>query len=95
MAAEIATVPGSARVHIRAATLAPGPNDIVLCDIEVDQPAVNTDADIDVEAEAALHLLAQHRHLAGNVEAGLHCAVRVVLMSNRMAEDREQAVALC
>jgi hypothetical protein len=67
----------------------------VTCDgIEIDDSVIDADADADVEPETLSHALAEIADLAGEVECRLHRSVRVILVGEGMAENREQPVAV-
>src|SRR6185369_17969417 len=72
----------------------PQPVDVVLRGVEIDEAPVNADANADVEAEAGTHPRAECADRPDNVEPGVNGSVSVVLVSLRMAEHRQQTVAL-
>jgi hypothetical protein len=68
--------------------------DVVLCGVQVHNSAMNAHPDIDVEAEALPNPCAQGGNLAGDVQAGLHRPLHVVLMGLWMSEESQQSVTL-
>ena len=67
---------------------------VVLCDVEIDETAMDSDTHRDVETEPPPDPLAERGHFPGDVETGLHRASHVVLMCFGMAEHGEQPVTL-
>ena len=70
------------------------PVDVVLGGVEIHQPAVHPNPDIDLDPEPATCLLAEPGHLPSDFQTGLHRASHVVLVGNRVTEHRLQSVTL-
>ena len=70
------------------------PVDVVLGGVEIHQPAVHPNPDIDLDPEPAPCLLAEPGHLPSDFQTGLHRASHVVLVGNRVTEHRQQSVTL-
>ena len=70
------------------------PVHVVLGGVQIHQPAVHPDPDRDLNPEAALGLLAEPFHRAGDLQPRQHRAPHIILMRLGMTEHRQQPVTL-
>jgi hypothetical protein len=70
------------------------PVDVVVGGVQIHQPTMYPNPDIDLDREPALRLIAEPGHLPRDLQTGVHRPAHIVLVGNRVTEYSKQSVTV-